>query len=48
MGIGLAVSSNIVMSHGGQLSVYPNRDKPGSTFCFVLPSTRVDQALKHP
>lgn len=38
LGMGLAVSTRIVADHGGAFWAEPNRDGPGTTFCFTLPS----------
>lgn len=45
MGVGLAISSNIVASHGGELSVLNNVDAPGSTFAFWLPAVEVSPSV---
>jgi predicted ATPase/signal transduction histidine kinase len=37
MGIGLSICSNILTSHGGELSVARNGSRVGTTFYFVLP-----------
>jgi predicted ATPase/signal transduction histidine kinase len=37
MGIGLSICSNILTSHGGELSVERNVSRAGTTFYFVLP-----------
>jgi light-regulated signal transduction histidine kinase (bacteriophytochrome) len=38
-GMGLAISRNIIDTHGGRLWAVSNADS-GATFCFTLPSSR--------
>lgn len=44
-GLGLAVTQNIVMEHGGQITAH-NRDRAGAEFCLLLPLSTGPGAIR--
>jgi signal transduction histidine kinase len=37
LGLGLSISRNIIVSHGGRIWVESNGDRPGAAFLFEIP-----------
>jgi PAS domain S-box-containing protein len=44
LGIGLSICRSIIEEHGGRIWALNNREEPGSTFEFALPTSRSEEA----